>query len=882
MVKRMLKIQQAIALGLVLLLSVPLVALASDDKKHYKQGMQYENNQQWDKAAEQFALAVAEKPSNIEYRLHLQKCLVNAGAMLVERGNKLAEQKDYNAAYQAFRQAYSFDPTNEMALIKARRMLEKQGMSTKDLPSGSDEAGPKIKPEDDPNKKASFVTTSVDSSGKPVTVPIANGMNFKSRNIPVQLPAVPGKRFSRTDVIYRDTPLLSAVEQLAQTMKLNVIFDQQVQNMMRAQKINVEMRDVTYPHAMEMILKTNNLMYAQLDTRTIVVASDNPTSRMKYEPYSVRTFYIKNADISDVKSAIQGSLATKSVTPIKQLNALIVRDTPANLELIESMINSMDKAKAEVLIDINIYEVSRNDLLSIGNQFNTSDANKNAGTFEAIAGFGSGGLAQGFAHTFINNGPWGFTAGVPPSLISFFQDKGKAKLLASTQVHVLDDQDQSIKIGQRVPIQTAFVPTYSTVVTTGTNGQVNNPNNPNSNFNNFGYGGSGYPQIQYENVGLNIDMKPNVFEDEVQLKMKIDSSSVDSSINPLTPTFNQRTMSSMARIRDGQTTLVAGVTQTEQSKRVKGLPLIGLIPILGRFFSTPETKDRQSDVVITVTPHILRRADIRDEDHYAKYSGDAQNAYNQLRIEQILYLADQDETQAPPVAMGGGQPEAKPAATVPAATGPATNVAQPTPTGVVVGPIPTQPPANRADIQRTSVSAPGAPVQPHNAATNQSQRNKLDDDDDDDDDTPNAQGDKAVQPVIVSVRAATPVATRGQDLYVAINLVGNNEISSAHISLTYDSNLLDPKSVRDSGLLRSGGAPPDLQFTGEGGQLQIQLDKPQGSGGAMARGQLCLIVFTVKNPGTSPLTLNEGQCFLRMPNGQILPLKLQSSQVEAR
>src|SRR6185436_6818567 len=135
-------------------------------------------------------------------------------------------------------------------------------------------------------------------------------------------------------------------------------------------------------------------------------------------------------------------------------------------------------------------------------------------------------------------GPFGFALGLPNSSISFFQDKGKAKLLASTQVHVLDDQDQSIKIGQRVPIQTAFVPTYSTVVTTGANGQAKYPNNPNTGFNNFGYGGSGYPQIQYENVGLNIDMKPNVYEDEVQLKMKIDSSSVDSSINPLTPTFN--------------------------------------------------------------------------------------------------------------------------------------------------------------------------------------------------------------------------------------------------------------------------------------------------------------------------------------------------------
>src|ERR1044072_10856 len=130
MAKSMLKSQQACAMALVLLLTVPVARLARDGKKHFKQGMQFEENRQWDKAAEQFALALAEKPSNIEYQLHLQKCLVNAGAMLVERGDKLAEQKDFNAAYQAYRQAYAFDPTNEMALIKARRMLEKQGLPT--------------------------------------------------------------------------------------------------------------------------------------------------------------------------------------------------------------------------------------------------------------------------------------------------------------------------------------------------------------------------------------------------------------------------------------------------------------------------------------------------------------------------------------------------------------------------------------------------------------------------------------------------------------------------------------------------------------------------------------------------------------------------------
>lgn len=872
MANNRLKIRQVMALALVLMLVAPVATLAGDGKKHFKQGLKYEENQQWDKAAEQFALAAAEKPSNVEYQLHLQRSLVSAGIMLVKRGDNLAEQKDYNAAYEAYRQAYAYDPTNELALIKARRMLEAQGLPTDNLPTGNDPAGPSFKPKsNDPNVKASYRTG--------------------ADNVKTQLPGIPGRRFTRTDVIYRDTPLLTAIEQLAQTMKLNVMFDQQVVNMMRAAKVTVELRDVTYPRALEMLLKTNNLMYAQIDSRTIVVASDNPQSRMKFEPYSVRTFYIKNADLQDVRAAIQGTLPqTKSITPVKQLNALIIRDTPANLELIDAMIDSLDKSKAEVLVDVNIYEVTRDDLLQLGNQFNISDGS--ASTGPPLGGIGLQNLVLGkFPRTL--TGPFGFALGLPTSTISFFQNKGKAKLLASTQVHVVDNEQNTVRIGQRVPIQTAsFFPT-GFVGNNGGNtsnnaGTTNQQNGINPFFNNSG----AFPQIQYENVGLNIDITPNVYEDEVQMKMKIESSSVDNP-NSLTPIFSQRTMSSVARIKDGQATLIAGVSQTTEAKSIRGLPLIGLIPILGRFFSTPSTTNRQSDVIITVTPHILRRADIREEDHLAKSSGDGQNPTNQLKIEQILYMADIQDAEQNQVATGAApaNPTAPVVENKPVMQ---TNNTQttigpiPNTPGVVVQPVPT---TARPNIQRMTVDKPGASI-PKQTDQQSSQQNKQpanrlddDDDDDDDDEEPQANQQQANQqllPIVVSVRAATATATRGQDLYVAVILNGSNDISSAHISLSYDPNILEAKSVRDSGLMRTGGTAAELQFTGEGGLLNIQMDKPQGAGGAPPRGQLCLIVFTVKNPGQSPLTINEQQSFFRTPTGQLLPLKIQSSQVEAR
>ena len=875
------RIQQALAMALALTLAVPLVAFAADGKKHFKEGMKYEENHQWDKAAQEYALAVAEKPSNVEYQLHLQRSLVAAAIMLVERGDSLAEKKDYNAAYNAYRQAFAFDPTNELALIKMRRMLEAQGLPTNDLPKIGDPAGPSYRPRSDQNQnqKASY------KSGPGGVTPVNPTMR-------VQFPEIPGRRFAHTDVVYRDTNILTAIEQLAQMMKLNVIFDQMVTNQMRMLKLTVELRDVTYPKALEMILKTNNLMYAQIDSRTIVIASDNIQQRSKYEPFAMRTFYIKNAELASAKAAIQGALATKQITEIKQLNAIIVRDTPANLDLIENLINSIDKSKAEVLIDVNIYEVSRTDLLQLGNQFTAESSDTNPLAFNRLGGVNAEKAILGVGSRTLL-GPFGFALGLPNSTVSFFQNKGKSKLLASTQIHVLDNEANAVRIGQRVPIQTASLPSFGNVTDT-TRNRGNNQNNLGTNDLSLGLNGAfgvGIPQIQYENVGLNIDITPNVFEDDVQMKMKVESTSVDGSTGKLTPTFNQRTMTSVARVKDGQTTLVAGVSQNIEGKVVKGLPLIGLIPILGRFFSTPETDNRQSDVIITVTPHILRRADITEEDHLARAAGDQQSATNQLRIDQILYLADQEDAQQTQVAAGAAPAAPAEAKVQPVSSPPPAVTRTESPGVVVVAPPPTaQSQPNRPNIIKTTVSRPGVPVgnaaapnqpgtQPNAQSSTQPNR-VLDDDDDDDDEPGTTDQQKPAGPLAIYVRPTSAVAARGQDFYVAIFVNGNGEVANAHVSLTYDGSLLEVKGVRDSGML-SAGARAELQFSADNGQLNIQMDRPQGTPGVVARGQLCLIVFTVKGQGHSPLTLTDQSQF-RNSGGQVLPITLHSSQVEVR
>jgi len=264
-----------------------------------------------------------------------------------------------------------------------------------------------------------------------------------------------------------------------------------------------------------------------------------------------------------------------------------------------------------------------------------------------------------------------------------------------------------------------------------------------------------------------------------------------------------------------------------------------------------------------------------------------------MKIETILYMADQLDAEQNPIAAGGANANAPVAENKPVAQpadnaqrqpiGPIQNANSP---GVVVQPVPTtSAPVVKPNIQRMSVERPGVPGsqanQPNTGQTDQ-RAHKLDDDDDDDDDDEPAQPNQQLMPLLVTAKAATPTANRGQELFVAIILNGSNDISSSHISLSFDSNIIDVKSVRDSGLMRTGGTAADLQFTSEGGLLNIQMEKPQGAPGSPPRGQLCLIVFTVKNPGQSPLTINEQQTFFRTPTGQLLPLKVQSSQVEVR
>src|SRR5215471_9652859 len=875
--KKMYRFRPAVAITIVLLIAMPTAIFAADGKKHFKQGLKYEVNKQWDKAAQEYALANAEAPSNVEYILHLQRALVSAGIMLAERGDMLAQQKDYNAAYAAYRQAAAYDPTNEVAKFKMRRMLEAQGLASPDDGNGSG--------------KTNKIETSYKPGAEPGQAQLAAGSMAPDALATEAANTYVKSHYRARDVTFRGATLKGAIENLASTMKLNVIFDSNTEQMLqRPVAYSVDLKDVTPAKALEMILTTNGLMYAPMDSRTIVIASDNQQTRMKYEMQAVRVFFVKTGDINEMRNALQ-PLGIKQIVPYKQLNAFVVRDTPANLEVAEHVLKSLDKDKAEVLIDINMYQVSHNNLLSLGNQFALGDPTK-PGSFGLQAG--AGGIGANFIQGAARNltGPFGIALGLPGSSVTAFQSTGNAKLLASTQVHVLDGEQHTIRLGQRVPIQTASYPFVGNPLTPNTPtpntpGVPGAPSNPVNNLASSAFG-FGIPQIQYENVGLNIDMTPTVTSDEVQMKMKIDSTSIDGSTSTLTPTFNQTTMSAVAKIRDGQTTMIAGISQNTQSKNVKGLPLIGLIPILGRFFTTPDNQNNQSDVVITVTPHILRSAEVMPDDHLTVDVGPEQNPRRQLTLEQILYRADRELAQQNPVASGKESQEQLTLSPQPKAAGIVSAPYQPSPgvfvapdgSGVAVMPVPTEvtnaAPTNTVAPANTSTNKPAVPVK--TVKTSAQTTKPVDDDDDDDDDASSA--NKANSPVQVIIRAS-PVATKGQQLAAAVIINGDSVVTGANVALTYDPNIFEVKGVRNGGMLNAGGVDVEPQFSADSGVLNVTLQRPDGAAGIPARGQLLYVILEVKGKGKTTLGLGELTSF-RTASGSPVPVSLQSAVVDVK
>jgi general secretion pathway protein D len=603
------------------LFTAPIFALDKKGDKNYKQGLKHEAAEQWDKAAEEFALALATNPRNAEYRLHYTRALFNASQMMMQRGRNLAEQKNYVAAYNAFRQAYGYDPVNELAKSEMERMVRLQ----KQLEDPNDPNNPN-QPKQAPTAQPPGVKL----------VPTAYDVSSPTRGAAV--PARLQEQIEQLrDIKYTKVDLKTVIKELAQTLDLNVLFDTQT---FRQQKdVTIELKNVTTAQALDAIFLQESLFFQKVGKRMILVADQN--QRQRFQQLVLRTFYLANAKPDDIRNVLQQAIPPQPGRPPtqaivdKDTNSLTVRDTSENIRLISNLIKALDKDRSEVVMDVNIYEVSKSDLLQLGNQIgDASSLVRLGGTTNSF--FGSRGGRAAVGETIANVATNGLAAGIlfPAATISALQSKGTARLLASTQVHAFNNEESTARIGQRVPVRTAQLLGYGN---NGTGG--NNNNGGNFNYNNAA------AVYNYEQVGLTLKFTPIVFPNQdVQVKMSIESKDVGATAGvDENPSFTERSITGTARIQNNRTLLLASVAQDTQTSSRSGLPVLGLIPVLGRLFSTPRKDNRQVDIVIAVTPRVLRAPSILPEDEVEQPTGSIAVPTNSSLADMIIREDQEDQ-----------------------------------------------------------------------------------------------------------------------------------------------------------------------------------------------------------------------------------------------
>ncbi|MBX3244974.1 MAG: hypothetical protein KF685_11000 [Acidobacteria bacterium] len=778
---------------MIALLSPASALAAGEGKKNFKRGLKHEAAEEWDKAVEAYLIAVNDNPKNPEYQLHLRRALFNASQMYVRKGKAAAEEKDYEGAYIAFRRAYAYDPVNQLARSEMDRMLRLQ----KEAKGETDTSDVNFIPAGDKAAPDGFKIPQ--KLEKLRDVPFPSGVN-----------------------------LMFIIKELAKDLDLNVLFDAgQGARPIDARTVKIELRNVTAAKALDYIFLQEGLFFQRVGPRTILVADTQ--RRPLLQQLVLKTFFLANASPADIKTVIQTAIPAQQgraqtiVLEDKATNSITVRDTTENVELIGKLIQSLDKDRAEVVMDVAIYEVNKNDLLQFGNQIGTGGEN---GTLLNLGGvglpFGRRGSTEpitsgmGFPNIDIAS----IALGLPISTFAALQSKNNTKLLASTQIHAFNTEESTARIGQRVPVRTASYQTGNTTI-----------------------GGVVSDVINYEQVGLTLKFTPTVFPNQdVQVKMSIESKEVTGAAT-LTPVFIERSILGTARIQNNKTLLLASVAQEVEARGRTGLPLIGLIPILGRLFTAPTRDNRQVDFVISITPRVIRAPSILPEDEIERPTGsvsvptggsleamviqeerdDYLASIRRLPRDSNVQLPDQPAT-----------PEyVRTSVPLPAATTPAEQVTAQQPVSTspqnklseALGLRPIDTSARTLQIAETSLKAePNGTASALPSVVN----------------TPSAR---------LSISEEMPQLKAGQRIKVPVMIDASSKFSSAILGLSFDQSRLAVRSVSHGDVfgpaLTGSVASP---FVNNGGRMFVSLAMLAGTADA-GKGTLAIIEFEALSDG---------------------------------
>ena len=562
-------------LGLILLAASASFCAGS---QAFREAREEEVLQHWDVAVLKYSRALSLDPHNSHYKIALSQAKLRASQFHFEKGKIYRSSGHPELAVVELEQTVLLDPTNQYAeteLKKARDEAQKLAAERsgethmeemKRRARGARAHAPILEP----------------ASDKPIN------LNFPQAR-----------------------PIKQIYQALASAAGINVIFDPQLKD----DNVSIVLTNIQFQNALETLMRQENHFYKVIDEHTILVAADTPANRKTYEDLVLRTFYLSNGDITDVSNALRNLLQTTRIYPNKAENSITIRDTADKVAIAEKIIDQNDKQLAEVVIDVELLQVNSTKLQDIGLLLSSYSVGAAlpapGGTTDLGVALPAASGTGGGQFTFdqlgqITKRSFGFTLPAGAT-INFIKNNTDAELLAKPQLRISEGQKAQLIIGDKIPIPTT---TFNTSTTVGSNII------PITSF-------------QYQDVGIKIEVEPRVHHNkEVTLKLALEVSQLG---QPVTfggtsqPTIGTRTISSNIRLKDGETNFLAGLYRTDKTHTNNGIPFLGDIPVIGRLFSDRSINTTTTDLVLTLTPHIIRIPDVTEEDLAPLYVGTDQN-----------------------------------------------------------------------------------------------------------------------------------------------------------------------------------------------------------------------------------------------------------------
>jgi general secretion pathway protein D len=546
-----------------------------------KRGDQFLAAGNWEEASLAYKQALKDDPFNPTLQSKYAMSRERAAAAFEERGRAYLKDRQLDLAAQEFKQALAIEPTNlehQAGLAESLRLKE-----AREHYKDAERLAQIGRAEDAMEQYAK--AAELDPSYKEPLESIAKLTEAQ------QALGREDRRLQPVTLRFRNAGLKEVLEGVGKAGGVNLVFDKDV----RSDPVTITIQDTPFEEAFNLILNSNNLFSRALSPGLVIISPNTKQKQEQYQDLMIRTFYLSHAKAKDMLVLLKGMLDSKRMQANEQLNTIVVRDQPEKIELAEKIILANDRQDSEVLFEVEVLEVNR----TVSQTYGLTYPKQVAAALvpPGFTGVISGDIGQQFTYQQLTSlNPSSYLFKLPTNVqLDFLKSITDAKTLASPKIRVVNNKKAEINIGNKQPIllsttnvlpgqaATGAVPTTSTVTS-----------------------------IEFRDTGVKLTVEPTIrLVNDLSLKMKIEVVTLGDQVllqanPPITQfKFGNRSAETMLNIKDGETIILGGLIQEQDQRTKVTIPWIGDLPVIGDWISSFQTQRVTTEVILTITPHIL-------------------------------------------------------------------------------------------------------------------------------------------------------------------------------------------------------------------------------------------------------------------------------------